>query len=97
MEALGEWDHGLSDPLATPVDDSDPKVHMSPNTIKVAIINAERAVDGAVRNMIKKSADALKIDSHTKEELSSHSEEEVNGCKMCVSEVIHKDSFVAPS
>ena len=39
---------------------------------------------------------AVSHDEHLKEEVESHTEEEVAGMKLCVSEVVHQDSFTAP-
>jgi hypothetical protein len=90
VEVLGEWDHGMNDPNEKHVDTS-LKV-----SAKQAILEAERAVDSVVRRAIQKGATALRVDEHAKAEAKEHTVEEVAGLKMCVNEVIHKDSFLDP-
>jgi len=45
---------------------------------------------------VQKGARVVALDELTKGDLSGHSEEQVAGMKLCVSNVVHKDSFVAP-
>lgn len=90
VEVLGEWDHGMNDPNEKPHDTS-LKV-----SAKQAILKAERAVDNVVRTAIQKGATALRVDEHAKAEVAEHTVEEVAGLKMCVNEVVHKDSFLTP-
>lgn len=60
---------------------------------------AEDAVVKAMHTVAdvgQKALHALKDDAHLQEEVKGHTEEEVLGEKLCVSEVIHQDSFIAP-
>lgn len=90
VEVLGEWDHGIE-----PAAESDGKATVQ--DVKSAILKAERAVDSATRNIIRKVGQAVTIDPHTKAEISEHTEEEVAGMKLAVKKTVHQDSFVDPS
>lgn len=88
VEALGEWDHGVCDPELKDAPEG--------ANLRELVHTVERKADITVRKMIQKGAQAVALDDRTKQGVSGHSEEEVAGMKLCVSNVVHKDSFEAP-
>ena len=88
VEALGEWDHGVCDPE---IKGSGEVQH-----IREVVMAVERKADLAVRKMIQRGAQAVYIDDRTKKQISEHTEEEVLGVKLCVSELVRDESFETP-
>jgi len=81
LEVLGEWDHGISDPIVqTPSAESIENMNSSLRDMKTKVLQAEHAVEGAarvachkvddvVRDMIQKGMQALGPDRvHVDEE-----------------------------
>jgi hypothetical protein len=94
LEALGEFDHGLSEPMGAYGSE---KEKIPPQSIKEHLLQAVRVADMAALNLLHKGANALRLDQHTKEEVARHTEEEVAGAKLCVKETVRQDSFNAPT
>jgi hypothetical protein len=102
MEHLGEFDHGLL-PHGQQTDESSSQKMKQLNKtyldIKDAVMKVERSCATSVKNAIKsveKNLVEAVTDDQVQEGLSSHTEEEVAGMKLCVKSVVHAESFEAP-
>jgi hypothetical protein len=103
MEHSGDWDHG-SEPIPpagaaeeTTGDTDDPNSKIDRlGGAKKMMQQAQVTVSKVIHDLGEKADQALHHDSHFKEEVEGHTEEEVAGCKLAVSKNIHQDSFSAP-
>ena len=62
------------------------------------LASPKRLVTQVKFSFVKALNDLMEVshDEHLKEEVENHTEEEVAGMKLCVSKVVHQDSFTAP-
>lgn len=73
VEVLGEWDHGMCDPIFDENDEKDTTPSMGSNTINMnnscrklmdSVVNAEHVVEGVLRSAVHKMDDAVERLSH---------------------------------
>ena len=95
VENSGDWDHGV-EPNA--LDAAGAAAGQLARQAKIAAAQAKTAITNAVHALEEKAAAAQKDlkESHLREEVEGHTEEEVAGMKLCVSKTVHQESFEAP-
>lgn len=110
LEHSGEWDHGvepdvLDASFSNKNDDDEEetdklKGHENDSNDILAspkrLVNQVRISVTKFFNGLSEKASEVTHDEHLKEEVENHTEEEVAGMKLCVSNVVHQDSFSAP-
>ena len=77
VEVLGEWDHGMLDPVLSAKDqkDAELKEMQRIQDIKKAVVKVEGQVEGAVRNTLHKVEHALEDMVHHGAEGQTYSDE----------------------
>jgi hypothetical protein len=100
MESLGEWDHGVEPSVLDASrkqgnDTSNPLLEGSKRLAKDAQVFVSKAFHD-LTDSVSNAKESFQNDEAFNKKVADHTEEEVAGMKLCVSQTVHQDSFVAP-
>lgn len=99
LEHSGDWDHGVEPDVLDASFSNDDEALKGHDDDMLAVPKrvaqqVRTSVSKAIHNLSDNLA-GLKNDAHLKEEVENHTEEEVAGMKLCVSKIVHQESFSA--